>query len=182
MEQKPDAEQEVRQVLTVLRIIVLALAMGVATFLGVVLTMERDEAPDDPMLWLLMAGFAGMALLARMVIPTVIFSSIRRKIALGTWQPQSKNGQPPPQTDEGLLMAALQMKTIVGCAILEAAGFANVFAFLSEGQLASAIVAAVLIVMIIAHFPLKMRVDGWLESQKRWLEEERMLNPAGRET
>lgn len=175
--EKAEAQREVRQILAVLRIIVLSLAMGVVAFLVVALTRQPSEPPEQPKLWMYMAGLAGMALLTQMVVPRVLFMAIRRKIAQGTWQPQNKRGIRPPQTDEGLLMAALQSKTIVGCALLEGAGFANVFAFMSEGRLTSVVIAAFLIVMIAAHFPLRMRVDAWLERQRQWLEEERSLNP-----
>lgn len=178
MEQKPHSDVEVRQTLIVLRIIVFALTMGVSIFTGFVLFMKPGEPPKDLMLWMIMAGFAGAALLARAVVPGILFSAIRRKISLGTWSPSSKNGAPAPKTDDGLLMLALQQKTIVGCAILEAPAFANTFAYMSERQVASLVVALVLILLIAAHFPLRGGIDRWLESQKRWLDEDRSLRPS----
>ena len=177
MESKPDAAGEVRQTLLTMRIIVLSLATGVSFFLAYVITSPASEAVQPSMLWMMMAGFAGSAVLARAVVPGILFTTIRRKIADGTWQTASKGGQ-QPQTDEGLLMAALQLKTIVGCALLEGAGFANAFAYMSERHVASLAITLALILMIVAHFPLRFRLDPWLELQKGWLDEERSLRIA----
>ena len=177
MEKKPDAVKEVQQTLSVLRVIVLALAAGVSVFVGYVLTTEVPDAQDKTFLWMYMAIFAGMALLGRLVVPGFIFGTIRRKIAHGTWQPDAKHGQSFPKTDEGLLMAALQMKTIIGCAILEAAAFANAFSYMEERNIFSLAVTMALVLMIVAHFPLRLWLDGWLERQLQWLEEERSLRP-----
>ena len=177
MEQKPDAVQEVRQFLTTLRIIVLALAAGVSIFVGYVLMTEAPDARDKPLLTMYMAIFAAVGLLGRLLIPGLVFGATRRKIARGTWQPDTQPGQPPLTTDDGLLMAAFQMKTIIGCAILEGAGFANAYAFMAERRMESLAITLALIVMIAAHFPLRFWLDGWLERQKRWLDEERSLRP-----
>lgn len=172
MDKKPDATTEVKQFVTTLRIIVFSLVMGVSTFLGYAIVMGTDEPPEKLMLGVMMAGFAGIALVARLIVPGIVFRGMRRQIAQGTWQP-AKSNMPRPETDEGLVMAAFQTKTILGAAILEGAGFANAYAFLSERQLLSLIITLLLILGIAAHFP--MRMDGWLEQQKRLLDEERSL-------
>ncbi|MBC8351857.1 MAG: hypothetical protein H8E66_07700 [Planctomycetes bacterium] len=178
MTETPDAQHEVRGTLSTLRIIVISLVMGVSIFLGYALATASGDAEKEPMLWTIMAGFAGMALLARAVVPGFVFSTIRRKISQGNWQPTSKNRGPVPKTDEGLLMAALQMKTILGCAILEAPGFANGYAYMTERQPASFAIALALILLIAAHFPLRFWLDGWLQRQIKWIEEDRQLRPA----
>lgn len=180
MDKKPDAESEVRQVLQTLRIIVFALVMGVATFTGYAVWTtlqggEPDEPRDPSMLPMYMAGFAGMALLARLFVPGLIFHGIRRQIASGTWQPGTNSSMPLPKTDEGQLMAALQTKTIVGAALLEGAGFANGFAYLSEQQVLSLVITLVLIAGIATHFPLRLWLDGWLQDQKRRVDEDRSM-------
>lgn len=180
MEQKPDAAKEVRQVLRTLRIIVFALAAGLAIYLGYVLTTEPGDARQPIKLWLYMAIFAGVALAARLVVPGVMFRSARRQIALGTWQPNPQNDAAMPKTDEGQLMAAFQAKTIMAVALLQGAGFANVYAYSAERQPASLAISLVLLLMIIAHFPLRFWLDGWLDAQKRWLDEERSLRPTVR--
>ena len=177
-EQKPDAVGEVRQTLITLRIIVFSLAAGVSFFIGYALTSSTPEVAQKPILWMMMAGLAGSAIVARVVIPRIVFATIRRRIAHRTWQPATKGAQPQIKTDEGLLMAALQVKTIIGCAILEAAGFANGFAYMSERQITSLVITLAIILMILAHFPLRFWLDGWLERQKRWIEEERSLIPS----
>lgn len=83
MEKKAEAQREVRQILAVLRIIVLSLAMGVVAFLVVALTRQPSEPPEQPKLWMYMAGLAGMALLTQMVVPRVLFMAIRRKTRKG---------------------------------------------------------------------------------------------------
>jgi len=177
MEQKPDAVQEVQQILSTLRVIVFALAAGVSVFVCYVLTTESPDVQDKSSLSMYMAIFAGVALLGRVVVPGFVFGTIRRKIAQGTWRPEPNSSQPLPKTDEGLLMAALQMKTIIGCAILEGAGFGNAYSYLVERHILSFAITLALILMIVAHFPLRLWLDGWLERQKRWLDEARSLHP-----
>ena len=77
-------------------------------------------------------------------------------------------------------MAALQLRTIIGCALLEGAAFANAYAFMVERQVASLAIVLALILMIASHFPLRFWLDGWLERQKRWLDEERSLETVDR--
>lgn len=174
MEQKLDAEKEVRQGLQTMRVIVFALTSGVALFVGYAAVFARPEEPKDAtMFGVYMAVFAGMAVLLRLFVPGLVYRAIRRQIAAGTWQPSGKHSVPVPKTDEGQLMAAFQTKTIIGAALLEAAGLANAFAYMTERQLFSLVITLVLILGIAMHFPLS--IDSWLEQQKRWLAEERSM-------
>lgn len=179
MEQSPDAVKEVQQGLKTLRIIVFALAVGLAIYFGYVLTTEAANAEQQPRLWLYMAFFAGVEFMTQLIVPGIIFRKARLQIARGTWQPNPQNSSPMPKTDEGQLMAAFQSKTIVSVALIQGAGFANVYAYSAERQPVSLVISLALLFMLVAHFPLRFWLDGWLERQKRWLDEERSLRPPG---
>lgn len=178
MQPDPVAEQQTRTFLLNLRIIVCSLAMGLAAFAGFILTMQPPQQRDGN-LGPLMAGFAGTIVLVRIIVPGVLFRVQRQKIAAGTW-PASGLPTPVPATDEGKLLLALQTKTIVGCALLEGAGFANLFAYMQERQWYNLLIAGLLCAGILVMFPLRGAVDAWLSDQVRWLHDERTLRRSER--
>ena len=170
-----DADNVVRMQVKTLQIVVASLAMGLGMFAAVVLTMEAPQQQQpNSQLSLMMAGFAGTILLVRIIIPGVLFRVTRHKIAQCTWLP----GGPPG--DAGKLMMALQAKTIIGCALLEGAGFANLFAYMQERQWYSLAIAGLMGLGILLTFPLRGAVDAWLADQLRWLHDERTLRRSER--
>ena len=76
------------------------------------------------------------------------------------------------QTCAGKLALLYQQATIVGCALLEGAGFFALVAYMIAGHLAALIVAVVMLIGIAMHVPLGERLSLWVEFQLRAMEEE----------
>ena len=75
--------------------------------------------------------------------------------------PARQSNQPLPDTDEGKLLAVYQSKTILGAAILEGGAFANLVAYLLEGQVYSIVLAVLFMLGILrrlSHVPQSARV------------------------
>lgn len=151
----------------VMQIIVGALAMGVATFLGISFQIWQAPAPGQkkdllPVLTFTSYGMLTMAIIGSFVLPRVIMTNWRKKmLAEGV-------------SDDALL-AALQTKTIVGCALLEGAAFASIMAYGMEGTALCLAGAVVMLIGILMHMPTVSRVQNWLEGEKRQIELERQL-------
>lgn len=169
------SQAEVSRFTRVSQIIVVALGMGVVTFAVVAVLMAKERAGAKAgMLTFFAIGMAvvcgGMSLL----VPVGIVIAQRRRIANSTWQMQGRL-EDAPVTDAGRLAALHGTKTIVGCALLEGACFMALVAFMIEGHLIGPIVAALLLLGVLAHFPTPGRVTDWVTDQLRLLEEERQL-------
>ena len=138
-----DREQLALQV-RVMQIIVLALAMGVATFAVVVLLVIRPEpTEDDVLLGYIAVAAALLAVPIGLVVPRMIAS--RQSASLATYQ----------------------TKLIVGAAIFEGAAFFNLVAYMIEGQTFNLATAAVLVVFILLQFPSVGGVQDWLDQRDR---------------
>ncbi len=169
------SQAEVSRFTRVSQIVVVALGMGIVTFAVVAVLMANDTADARAGAFTFFAiGMAvicgGMSLLVRQGI--VIAQ--RRRIANGTWKMQGRP-EDAPVTDAGKLAVVYLTKTIVGCALLEGACFVALFAFMMDGHLIGPVVAALLLLGVLAHFPTPGRVSDWVTDQLRLLEEERQL-------
>ena len=143
--------------LQTLRIIIGALTAGVLFFLIIVIVFLR-AAPQpldaQAIVSMTLAAFALSCIPARLFVPGLIVSASCQKIAEGTWSlPARQSNQPLPDTDEGKLLAVYQSKTILGAAILEGGAFANLVAYLLEGQIYSIVLAVLFMLGILAAFP-----------------------------
>src|SRR5262249_22055857 len=111
----PQSNQSLAARVQVLQIIVGALAMGVATFLGISFQIWKAPAAGQnkdllPVLTFTSFGMLAMAIVGSFVLPRIIMSNTRKKLLAEGISDDS-------------LFAALQTKTIVGCALLEGAAF-----------------------------------------------------------
>ena len=180
-----------------LQIIVAALVAGCVSLLVVFLSIAPPKPPaaaDNPvaMLTLVAALFAGIAVIARLVVLATIASKGRRAILEGNFRefPGGTASIPPaapprpdrgpeqpgePPGDAGNLMTLFHVRTIVGAAVLEGcAFFASIAYFLERNPLALGL-AIFLILGVAAHFPTRSRMVGWVERQLQWLEQERQF-------
>ena len=80
-----------------------------------------------------------------------------------------------PDSEQAKLLMLLNTTTIVGAALLEGAAFANLVAFMLEGQVYSLILAALMLVGILLAIPTRRRVEDWLEVQSRRIQEFRQM-------
>lgn len=171
---KPDETEAVLSPsINVLRIIVAALCMGVATFAVIVLfVIKSDAEPQLGMLTMLSGAFGAGAVVLSFLLPRLIARTSRQQIAAGTWQ----SGQPQtPDTDAGKLMAVYQTTTIIGAAILEGASFLALVAYMTERHPMSLAVAAILFVGLLLHFPTRTGIANWIDHQSRAIEDDRMF-------
>ena len=156
----------------------LALALGVLVFLVFAVFAGQGNAQPGR-LWVVMAMLAGMMIVARIIVPRLMLQHMMKQISHGRWRPRDVDGSTittMPTSEEGQLMMAYQKITIVSCALLEGAGMGNVLAYMVEKHWASLTIACVHIGLIAFHFPVRSRVDAWIESRLRWLKEDRDLN------
>ncbi len=176
---------ELTSVLWTLQIVVGALIAGCVAFLVIVLVLLGGMPDgDEPLLLTYVAiAFAASALIARMVIPGVIISRGRRKIAQGTWRSSQQSTLPPACSkfleqagDAGKLWMLFSTATIVAAAILEGAAFFMLVVVLVEKSPLALIVALMLILGLMLHFPTHPRTVRWIEDQLRLIEQERQLD------
>jgi hypothetical protein len=172
----PDQDTRLTVYLRTMRIIVLALAMGVLAFLvvAVVIRQQRTDqpVPDPPIITLTALGYAGLQLILQAVIPGLVANRLRRQIAAGTW-PRPEVG-PAPADDTGRLCALYQTRLLIGAALAEGAAFFLLIAYLLEGQLVSLAGAAVMLALVLVRFPTRPGLEGWLSDQQEQLRQERM--------
>ena len=109
-------------------------------------------------------------------MPNFSVNGTRKRIAQGTWQPPVRPGYPPapvPPDDAGKLLAVYQTALIIGAALLEGATFFLAIAYFLEGQILSLIVAGVLMGLLVARFPTRSRVAGWIDRELERIDQER---------
>ena len=70
------------------------------------------------------------------------------------------------------LAQAFQIETIVTYAIYEGAGFFNLIVVILEGGLLPLAVAGVILLLMAARFPTRLKFVSWLERQVRTAKEE----------
>jgi hypothetical protein len=173
-----DKDAEIAGAARVTQIIVFALAVGVCGF-GLAALLLRDpqqvaEATD--FLTVFMAGFAALAVVARLTVPQIVVRSNRRAIAAGAFPLRTQPAASVPQTDSGKLAAVYQATSIIGNALLEGAAFGNLFAFWNGGSWYSLAIAAVMVIGILVSFPTTAGVQSWVDRQLKLMEEERCLS------
>jgi hypothetical protein len=176
------------QWLRTLRILVLAMALGVAVF-AIVAVIQNIHKP------LVVAGrlqpfnivLLGMGLAAiplGLVLPAMIASSNR-----GTPNKDAPNrgaspalAAPAKTPNEARRMAIqqrIQTSTIIVCAIFEGGAFANLVGYLQTGELLHLIVAGVLLLGILSRFPTAGAYERQIEDELRRMQDEEAFKSSG---
>lgn len=169
----------------VLRIIVGAMSLGILGFACVVVTVRMARAPEpgemQKLLTPLAIGAALVAVVASRVVPALVVNRSRRQIAAGKFT-QSQNTSPDGPLadvaelgDTGKLFSVYQTHTIVAAALLEGAAFLNLVATMLSGSVVTLAVAIMLAMLILAMFPSAQRVAGWIDEQRRLIDDEKLL-------
>lgn len=168
--------QQLDQAVKVMRLIIVALTMGVVMFGVITLFLQVADRGGRPILiaWIA-AGFAVVNLLMRQVMGTVLSASARKQIAAGTWQPPQKNSVRVPEnaTHADRLLMSFQTRLIVRAALLEGAAFFNLIAFMIERQTWSFGIAGALAAINLSTFPSRDSVLYWIRQQLELMELER---------
>lgn len=136
------------------QIICVALIMGVVCFVGVAL-MRRDD-PREPMIAYIAAGFAVLNIILRLIVPgLVVRSQLRTLTAVA------------PEDLNACLFPIYQTRMIIGMALLEAAAFFNLVAYIVEHQDWAFAIVGVLVLMMAMMFPTLQRFENWADDMKR---------------
>lgn len=175
-----NAQAPLSQQIRVLQIIVFALAMGLFVFAGVA-TGQSFGKPQtlagkfEPMN-VAMLAFGGVALVMGIVLPGIMFRQIQVPTAA---QAQFAAHGPEVARVLGVQMR-IQTATIIGCALFEGGAFANLVAYMTTQELLHLIVAGVLLVGILARFPLPGATRERIDRELLRMKEEEGLRPSHR--
>ena len=174
-----DWRDEIGPQVSTTQIMVAGLVVGCLFFSAIaVFLVLTDRAPagggDFPFLTYTGMGFAGTAIVARVVVLRIIETRARKRIAVGTWQVPTSSQQPAQAKwvelverigDRGKLLIVLHIRTIVGAALLEGTAFFILSANLIERSPLALVVAIVLIIGVGLHFPTRSSAAHWIEDQ-----------------
>jgi hypothetical protein len=163
-----------RQILT-LRIIVVALAIGVIVFAGYAIFSRADKplvvGANLATLGITMLAFGATQGVLGMVLPAVIFRHAPVPAA-ATAQLASYDSQTAKVLG---IQARIQTATIVGCAMFEGGAFANLVAYMTEGDLLNLVMAGVLLLGVLFYFPLPGACERRIAAELRRMKEEEGL-------
>ena len=164
--------------LMTLRIIVLALAMGVATFAGFAISqnIHRPHAIAGKLdtQSLIFLAMAFIALPLGIVLPRVIFATTRRAPAMNM-----PPGTPVEQARVMTVQQRIQTSAIIGCAIFEGAAFANILGYMQTREVLHIALAGILLVGILSHFPTVGSYERRVDDELRRMNEEDALGRRG---
>lgn len=151
-----------------LQIIVLALALGAAFFVGASLFITKlgfAGAPD--FLCYLGLGFGLVVFALHLVVPRIVENGAVAKI-----NSSQLDGLSDDEKFSRLFPHRLTA-TIVACALLEGGAYLNITAYLLTSWVWSLVAGVVLIIFVITHFPTQSSSEFWAEDRAREIESNR---------
>ena len=172
----PDSARDlIPRVVLTMRLILLALAMGIVSLGGFVVTSLLDKplvlGARFEVLNLAMYALAAVMIGLRFVVPPLVFKAAKATPELLN----PKNKISPEALPILEMLSKLQSAFIVGCALLEGAAFGNLTAAMITGDALHVIVAGVLLFLILLQFPTQNSVTGRIEYELARAEEDRQL-------
>lgn len=164
--------QPLRGAILTLRIIVASLAMGVIGF-GVFTVVNNASKPhtfagnlDVP--GMAMLAFGLVAGLLGTVLPRLLFRFVKPNAAM-----TQQFAQHGPEVVRVLtVQSRIQIATIVGCALFEGGAFGNLVWYMNSADLLYLAVAGLLLLGILARFPLPGACERRIEDDLRREKEE----------
>ncbi len=169
-----DFQQHLGRVVTTLRIIVDAMAAGLVIFLIVAVVIVRSNGSikhfgeGPPIVTYVAIATAVINLLVRMVIPRIVVTTMRRKLA-----------QAPPEggSEATELLKIYHVRTVICSALIEGPALFTVVAYMTEASLLAVYASILLAVILASHWPTRSGVMDWVDQQQHQLEQERMGQP-----
>ncbi len=159
---------DVGQNLRVMRIILIALCLGVLSFATVVLVVSRGAAPDaKPLMAWIGLAFAVAAFLGRQFMRSFL-EVVNRKGML-----EKEKAGAATKSPEAFLWNIYQTRLIIGAALLEGACFFNLVCYMVEGQWWNLAVVGVFLAINASTYPTKDGVETWIQQQLELLELDR---------
>lgn len=174
-----DQMDRIQPVIVTTRIIVVALAAGIAFFGAFVLVFQGIDLQADLGVLTLVAIILGCsnAPLSFFVANQVSTHQIQQIIDDNSGvQARDKLDGTPPSDQLQRLAQVFQTKTLIACAVLDGAAFFALVALLLEDHVASLAVAAVMLALILSHFPSSAGVTHWIEQRRQHIEHFRQLS------
>ncbi len=180
-------QEEISRRVVGAQIVVGALTAGCIVFLGIALLLHGGPPPADeeeavPLFGYVALFVAVAAVAARLVIPAAIMTRSRQQIADGSWQlPEGRRDRAELTAflgrtgDAGKLWLLFLTRTIIAAAVLEAAAFFSLVAYLIGPSVVNLIVAVLMIVGVAFEFPRRGSVLRWIEDQLRMVDQLRSL-------
>jgi hypothetical protein len=163
-----DAERDqLKGPVLTMQIIVGALALGIVNFLLVVVFAIKPQPLQNPagqpLLTYMAVGGAVLAVVASIFVPMIIAGAMRKTVLDSSADTQSSRSK--EAANAGPLVQMYQTLLIIRCAFIEGAAFFSLVAYMIEGQTAALATAGVLLLILLAHFPTRSRVENWIESK-----------------
>ncbi len=184
MPESSDWKQDLGPLVRTSQIIVGAMIFGCLTLavIAVVMGGQFGQAGGGPqkLITYLAIGFAVVAVLARAVVGSVVASSGCRRVAEGTWKPNVPANSSYADAfarlgDAGKLFGVYQTRLIITAALLEGPAFFLLIAYMLEGSVESLVAAGLMILGLVLQFPTVGRVEAWIDSQLKIVEQQRAL-------
>lgn len=148
-----------------LQMITGAMAMGIVTLTGVMLTLNDGELVMKPeTLSIVGIIMAAMFVMNSLVIPNLIVSSQLKKID------SSQVRTAAPQEKYAMVSPAYRIRHIIGCALLEGAAFFNLVVYMLTSFAGNLGAASLLLVVMLLRFPTASRINSWTQERLRELE------------
>ena len=163
-----------RGAILTLRIIVAALVLGVVGF-GVYAVAQNAGKPHTlgnlDSLGVVMLVLGVVDGLLGVVVPRVMLQ-ILRSMKPNAQQAAQWAALPPQVARVLAIQNRIQTVTIVGCALFEGAAFANLYAYLVKPELLHLLMAGLMLLGILAQFPLPGACERRIEDELRREKEE----------
>ncbi|MEZ6062284.1 MAG: hypothetical protein R3C19_18235 [Planctomycetaceae bacterium] len=157
----PEVQFEVRS----LKLITIGLAIGPMVFLGIALVLSQGaiDGKPDIVAWLAL-GFAGLQFLMHILVPPLVAHAAIRRID------SRRFGDSDVAAKAGLLLPIFRQRHIIAMAMLEAAAFFNLVAYIISRFGGNLAVAAVLILLIAVRLPSAANVHSWIHERLQEIE------------
>ncbi|MBN2578014.1 MAG: hypothetical protein JXB10_03405 [Pirellulales bacterium] len=169
--------------LRTLQITVLALAAGSGFFAAIVIFLGLEQPWDWNLsvMTLIALIYGGSSVFLRLVVPPLIVTRGRKGILNQLRSGLEEVGNDfrfPALSDANVawqFLALLNTRTIIAGALLEGAIFFLLVVSMTDNSLLAISLAALLWLLLIAHFPTHGWTQQWIEDQWRLLQEEQCL-------
>lgn len=176
-------QEELRPMVLPLQILVgVMVASSVAVMVLVLtLSMESDNVAGGQLLTYIAIAFAITALLTRTIVPSVMLSHGRRKIANGAWPMTPKSGSSQSLMrleragEAGKVWMMLSATTIVAAALIDGATLFLLIAYMIEQSLPAMVLAVAMILTLALHIPTRASAFRWVEDQLVLVRQQRDL-------
>jgi len=166
VEPMQELEQRVRR----LKMVVGFIGGGTFVFLFVMVGLGAGEAPEMPVLSYASFGLAATAVFMRLVLPGVMTTQGRRRIAAGEFRlPPGASGAHDARSQ---LFFVFQGRTVIAAALLDGPALLCGIAYRMEGLMLPAVLGFMFCAAIAAGIPTLSGATAWLDEQERLLREE----------